>query len=123
MSNPIVIPENLKGKYAIAARKANTLKQDMAILLAELPEEDQDLFLFEAQTFTKRTFQKIINNYRSLTEEEEEYFRQILDDLYCAFEEWDAWTGNKGSVEEQDEFQEMVAAARERVLRHIHKIR
>lgn len=87
-----------------------------ASIAIQLPVEDQMRFRYHAANFSQRQFASAVAWWKRMSDDRRTLMRQILDDIDCAFEEWDAWTGNRATVEEQDDFQQMVVAARMRVL-------
>jgi hypothetical protein len=100
-----------------------TVSLTNASIAVRLPVEDQMLFAFQAENFGQKPFAATVNWWLRLSEDRREAMRQILEDIVDAFDGWDMWTGNKASVEEQDEFHAMVMAAQARVLAHIAKVK
>lgn len=89
-----------------------------ASIAVQLPIEDQMRFRYQAVNFTQRQFASAVNWWKRLSDDRRNVMRQILDDVDWAFEELDAWTGNK-APEEMDQFEQDVLDARMRVLTYI----
>lgn len=91
-------------------------------IVIRLESDDQLMFMHEAQRFSQKQLTIVVNRWLKLTDDRRKVMRQILEDIFDAFEGWDDWTGSKGSVEEQNEHEQMVSDARDRVLRFVHKL-
>ncbi len=117
-------PEKRKALAPKVAKLINEEKIPLsqAMELADLPPAEQELFIFEACNFTVRSLKAAISHWKKCTPAKQEVIAGIIDDVNSAFDEWDAWTGNKAG-EDMDTFQQDVARARGRVLAYIHGLR
>ena len=90
------------------------------LMLNTLSPTEQEIFLFEAMHFTYRSFKSIIGRWSKFSPTKQESMLQILDDVKDAFDNWDAWKGNRIGDDEIEEHEQMVAKARGRVLAYLH---